>query len=229
MRGEVQQALCAGQQSQPWPPPPTPLPLCPRHPTPRRRRAGHRRCPLLLLPQPRARPPARAAVLLTRGPALCALGAALPRHRQLLLHRLLPPVARGGSFSHALVSFCKRELFLQPGFSRKRDATHASFCPAGPTGPVLQPPTEPPPGPRPLQEALVEVSSKVIDSFGELECSAEVRGALKRMMATVHSQVTAACEVRLQRAERAAGAAGRAGGRDIGCGSAAPTLTCHTL
>lgn len=44
------------------------------------------------------------------------------------------------------------------------------------------------------EEALTAVSSKLLDSF-PMECTAETRAALKHMMASVHVQVTAACQV----------------------------------
>lgn len=43
------------------------------------------------------------------------------------------------------------------------------------------------------EEALTAVSSKFLDAF-PMECSEDVRQALKRMMACVHMQVTAACQ-----------------------------------
>lgn len=44
------------------------------------------------------------------------------------------------------------------------------------------------------EEALTAVSSKFLDSFA-IECAPEVQGALKQMMASVHMQVTEACQV----------------------------------
>ncbi|KAI3432720.1 hypothetical protein D9Q98_004263 [Chlorella vulgaris] len=43
------------------------------------------------------------------------------------------------------------------------------------------------------EEALTAVSSHLLDSF-PMDCSQEVKGALKHMMASVHVQVTAACQ-----------------------------------
>lgn len=45
------------------------------------------------------------------------------------------------------------------------------------------------------EEALTTVSSKFLDDFN-IECTPTVKQQLKKMMAAVHVQVTAACQVR---------------------------------
>ena len=78
---------------------------------------------------------------------------------------------------------------------------------------ILAPPPAPPPPPPPPrqfpglingctidwylpwpEEALTAVSSKFLDSF-TIECTPGVKTALQHMMASVHMQVTEACQV----------------------------------
>ncbi|KAL4452763.1 hypothetical protein ABPG75_008425, partial [Micractinium tetrahymenae] len=53
------------------------------------------------------------------------------------------------------------------------------------------------------EEALTAVSSKFLDSFA-IECVPEVKGALKQMMASVHMQVTEACQEYFEKYRRQA-------------------------